>query len=72
MALTITRKLKERKFNEPGIAETRHGAKDAVEDLGNGEMLNYLGLEAGIRKHCVAVIVRTTLALQPMYRNYSW
>ena len=54
--------MKERKLDILGMAETRHGGKSVGQDLGDGYVLIYRGVDVGIRKHGVAMIVGPRLA----------
>ena len=54
--------MKERKLDVLGMAETRHRGESAGQDLGDGYVLIYRGVDAGIRKHGVAMIVGPRLA----------
>ena len=54
--------MKERKLDILGMAETRHRGKSVGQDLGDGYVLIYRGVDVGIRKHGVAMIVGPRLA----------
>ena len=52
--------MKERKLDVLGMAETKHRGESAGQDLADGYVLIYCGMDAGIRKHGVAMIVGPT------------
>ena len=54
--------MKERKLDVLGMAETKHRGESARQDLADGYILIYCGVDAGIRKHGVAMIVGSRLA----------
>ncbi|XP_068245464.1 uncharacterized protein [Palaemon carinicauda] len=49
--------VKERNLDLLGVAETRHRDESTGQDLGDEYVLIYHGVDAGIRKHGVAMII---------------